>query len=254
MTTYLLERSRVIKPAQNERTYHAFYQTLAGAEPQEKARLRLEATEQYDLLARTGCTHIGGIDDAGNFAQTMQAMETLGIDRATRGQVLQLLSAVLHLGNLQFETAEGDGTALRSDANRSAVAAAAEMLLLPADDLVAALTTQTVRGQHGEIAFTKNNRLREAHATRDSLMKQLYASLFGWLVGRCRDSIMMQQATTTASCRLIGILDIYGFESFEGANGFEQLCINFANEKMQQFFVEAVFVAEQARARPHARG
>ena len=174
MTTYLLERSRVIKPAQNERSYHAFYQVLAGAEPQEKARLRLEAAGQYDLLARTGCIHIGGIDDAGNFAQTMQAMDTLGIDRATRAQVLALLSAVLHLGNLQFETAEGDGTALQSDANRSAVAAAAEMLLLPADDLVAALTTQTVLGKNGEVAFTKNNRLREAHATRDSLMKQAH--------------------------------------------------------------------------------
>ena len=245
MDTFLLERSRLSRASQGERCYHAFYQLLAGAAPDERLRLRLSGPEDYDILSRTGCTQIPGVDDARAFVETMDAMTALGIEAHT--QVVQVLAAILHLGNLQFEESEGDGSALTSEANRAAVGAVADLLVLPEHELTLTLTTQRMRDGSGarRFSFTKNLRNKEAVAARDSLMKHVYALLFGWLVRRCRESIM-HAPLAAHSCQFIGILDIYGFESFSEHNGFEQLLINYANERLQQHFVECVFLDEQA--------
>jgi hypothetical protein len=246
LVTYLLETSRVTLPGQGERSFHIFYQLLRGATPAQRAALRLDgqggplSPESFPSLAASGCTDMRGVDDAAVFGATSAALKDIGLSAGEVAEVFGLLAALLHLSTLNFlpDEANGDGVGLAGEANGRALGAVAALLAVDETELVTALTT-TRSG--GAADFVRALRVRDALAARDALAKHAYTRLFGWLVRRCQESV----APPGTAQHHIGILDIYGFEVFE-CNGFEQLCINFANEKLQQHFVRQVFYAEQA--------
>ncbi len=157
-----------------------------------------------------------------------------------QAHILQTVAAILHLGNVSFaEDAKSDGGAcLNGEAAREALDAAATLLAVEPAALEKALRTRTLRTRDGDIlkALTPG----EAVSSRDALAKALYARLFDWLVDKINASI----GQDSGACGFIGVLDIYGFESFK-VNSFEQFCINLANEKLQQHFNQHVFKMEQ---------
>jgi len=254
--TYLLERSRVVGLTDPERSYHIFYQLIAGASPAEREALHLPPAagaatgsplpaSAFAYLARSSCVALAGVDDAAEYARTRAAMGAVGIADDAAGAAMRVVAAVLHLGNIAFEadpaSEGGDGCKVSGagPAAQAALAAAAACLGVDPPALLRALTTRTRSTPEGPITSPLD--AAASADNRDALAKALYARLFDWLVGRINAAVG-QDASPAGS---IGVLDIYGFECFK-ANDFEQLCINLANEKLQQHFNGHVFKREQA--------
>ena len=166
-------------------------------------------------------------------------MDVVGIPKDTQESVFQAIVAVLHLGNIVFEAVDEDEATVSASKGEESLKAAACLLGVPVDGLRKILTTRTRHTVDGPIVSPIN--LESAIDTRDSLAKTLYSRTFDWLV----DCINLSIGQDTNACSVIGVLDIYGFEEF-ARNDFEQLCINFANEKLQQHFNQHVFKMEQA--------
>jgi myosin-5 len=237
--TYLLERSRVVAVSDPERNYHAFYQLCDGASEEERAALRLRPAREFRYLARSGCFELEGVSNAEEYGRTRRAMGAVGVPEAEQDACFRTVAAVLHLGNVEFADGGDDAAAVAGEGAAEALAAAAELLGVDAAALARALTTRTRHTRDGAIVSPID--ARAATDNRDALAKTLYARLFDWLVAAVNASI----GQDVAAASLIGVLDIYGFEAFE-ANDFEQLCINLANEKLQQHFNAHVFKMEQA--------
>jgi len=245
--TYLLERSRVVGLADPERSYHIFYQLAAGAGLEERAALHLPAdpaaaAASFAYLARSSCLALAGVDDAAEYGRTRAAMAAVGIGDGDAGAAMRIVAAVLHLGNIAFEAdpaAQGGDGCRVSPAGGTGLAAAAACLGVDPPALVRALTTRTRSTPDGPITSPLD--APAATDNRDALAKALYARLFDWLVGRINGAVGQDPRPAGS----IGVLDIYGFECF-AANDFEQLCINLANEKLQQHFNAHVFKREQA--------
>ena len=240
--TYLLERSRIVAVDDPERNFHVFYQLCDGADEAEKRALRLKASTEFAYLSASSCHVLDGVDNATEYRATRRAMDVVGIERAEQDAVMRVVAGVLHLGNVTFDDddsdAADDGCVLGGDAARAALADAAAVLRVDAARLEKALRTRTIETRDG--AIEKPLDVKAATNARDALAKTLYARLFEWLVAKINTSI----GQDAASKRFIGVLDIYGFESFK-TNSFEQFCINLANEKLQQHFNQHVFKTEQ---------
>ncbi|GBF93032.1 hypothetical protein Rsub_05643 [Raphidocelis subcapitata] len=240
--TYLLERSRLVHTAKGERNFHIFYQLLAGATPEERARWHLgPGAASHRLAAAAGCVALPGVDDAADLETTRHAMRAVGIGPAEQERIFSLLSALVHLGDLEFAPCprDGDDACALPEAGARALASAAALLGVEAGALLKAVTTRTRVTPDGPIVSPLG--ARAASDTRDALSKVVYARLFDWLVARINAAIGEDPARAST----IGLLDIYGFESFE-FNDLEQFCINLANEKLQQHFNHHVFKQEQA--------
>ena len=238
--TYLLERSRVIGIHDPERSYHIFYQLCAGATDEQRERYALPAGSfDYGYLRNSTCTDIDDMPNAAEFEHTRRAMEIVGITPEQQEDVFAMVATVLHLGSVAFVEADGteDGSVLAPEA-AAAAEAAARLLGTDVDSLVRAVTTRKVVTVGEEII--KPMAPDAATASKDALAKFLYQRTFDWLVARINTTIGQD---ASAQC-FIGVLDIYGFESFE-TNSFEQFCINLANEKLQQHFNGHVFKKEQ---------
>lgn len=239
VTNYLLEKSRVVSPYPGERNFHIFYQLCNAMPEREKERFGIYSAENYHYLMQSQCYHVDGIDDAKEFQEMIAGMRNVGFSQDEIDSTFMLISTILWLGNITFTE---DHSETSHVADRQTLDYVASLLQVSSEDLESALCSrkiQTGRGDTSEV-FQKPNTMMDACNTRDTLAKALYSKMFDWIVNKVNQSIRMENHTGTH----IGVLDIYGFEIFE-TNGFEQLCINFVNEKLQQIFIQLTLKSEQ---------
>ncbi|KAF2861957.1 hypothetical protein K470DRAFT_275820 [Piedraia hortae CBS 480.64] len=236
--TYLLERSRLVFQPLKERNYHIFYQLVAGATDAQRAELDLLAADDFAYLNQGNAPTIDGVDDAKDFAETQASLVRLGVTEDQQAALWRILAGLLHMGNVQISASRDE--AHLADTEPSLVKACA---LLGIDATAfAKWTVKKALVTRGETIVSKLNQ-SQATVVRDSVAKYVYSSLFDWLV-ETMNGFLASEATLATAKRFIGVLDIYGFEHF-ARNSFEQFCINYANEKLQQEFNQHVFKLEQ---------
>ncbi|XP_014255662.1 myosin heavy chain 95F isoform X2 [Cimex lectularius] len=267
---YLLEKSRIVMQSPEERNYHVFYLLCAGAPESIRHKLKLTKPDDFHYL-KNGCTQYftnnntesklnntqksasharqGGLrdpmlDDVEDFANMDKALNRLGLAEDERLEIYAMVAAVLHLGNVAFEenvesTKGGSQVTANSEAS---LIMASSLLFVDKEELRQALVNKvmmTNRGGPKGTVIMVPLKVYEANNARDALAKALYSKLFDYIVYRINKSIPFQ-----ASSYYIGVLDIAGFEYFT-VNSFEQFCINYCNEKLQQFFNERILKDEQ---------
>ncbi|XP_043688469.1 myosin-2-like isoform X2 [Telopea speciosissima] len=235
--TFLLEKSRVVQLAKGERSYHIFYQLCAGAPSSLKERLNLKTASEYDYLKQSNCLTIVDVDDAQKFHILMEALNIVPLGKEDQENIFATLAAILWLGNISFQIMDNENHI--NVVADEAVSSAAKLMGCKDHDLILALSTHKIRAGNEDIV--QKLTLRQAIDTRDALAKSIYASLFDWLVEQINKSLEVGKQCTGRS---ISILDIYGFECFE-KNSFEQFCINYANERLQQHFNRHLLKLEQ---------
>ncbi|KAM6963399.1 unconventional myosin-If [Aplochiton taeniatus] len=236
ISNFLLEKSRVVSQNENERNFHIFYQMIEGATAQQKEGLGIMTPDYYSYLNQSGTYKVDGTNDSKDFQETMEAMQVVGIPGAYQTQVLQIMAGILHLGNISFIEAGNYGQVESTDL----LAFPAYLLGVDQNRLQDKLTSRKMAsiGMKSENIIVTLNQ-EQATYTRDALSKALYTRLFDYLVEAINKAIQKPHEEYS-----IGVLDIYGFEIFQ-RNGFEQFCINFVNEKLQQIFIELTLKAEQ---------
>ncbi|KAM7089007.1 myosin heavy chain, skeletal muscle, adult-like [Ciconia maguari] len=234
--TYLLEKSRVTFQLKAERSYHIFYQITSNKKP-ELIDMLLITTNPYDFhFVSQGEISVPSINDQEELMATDSAIDILGFTAEEKTAIYKLTGAVMHYGNLKFkqkqreEQAEPDGTEVADKA--------AYLMGLNSADLLKALCYPRVKV--GNEYVTKGQTVQQVNNAVGALAKAVYEKMFLWMVFR----INQQLDTKQPRQYFIGVLDIAGFEIFD-FNSFEQLCINFTNEKLQQFFNHHMFVLEQ---------
>uniref|UniRef100_A0A0N5A516 Myosin motor domain-containing protein n=1 Tax=Parastrongyloides trichosuri TaxID=131310 RepID=A0A0N5A516_PARTI len=240
ITNLLLEKSRVVRQIKGERNFHIFYQLISGCNNELKNSFGLTEVDYFNYLNQSGLSKIEGTDDKKEFEETMRAMEIIGISDEIQLYILQLLSAILHIGNIEF--VEENNYAKVND--KRYLEFPAFLLGLSPDEIEIKMTQRVMESKWGktteQIKVTLN--VEQAKHTRDALSKAMYSRLFDYLVKSVNTALCVTDVRGDASS--IGILDIYGFEIFDH-NGFEQFCINFVNEKLQQIFIELTLKGEQ---------
>lgn len=236
--TYLLERSRLVFQPLKERNYHIFYQLVAGASDEERQELNLLPVEEFEYLNQGGTPIIDGVDDKAEFDAIRKSLATIGIPGENQTDIFRVLAALLHLGNVKI-------TATRTDSQLSAsepsLVRSCEMLGIDVNQFAKWIVKKQLitRGEK----ITSNLTQQQATVVRDSVAKFIYSSLFDWLVDKINRALATDEVLNRV-VNFIGVLDIYGFEHF-AKNSFEQFCINYANEKLQQEFNQHVFKLEQ---------
>ncbi|XP_064030299.1 unconventional myosin-Id isoform X3 [Pogoniulus pusillus] len=240
INNYLLEKSRVIVQQPGERSFHSFYQLLQGASDQLLHSLHLKKDAAAYSYICPGAQIKCSISDGAEFRAVAEAMKVIGFKQEEIQTVYKILAAILHLGNLKFSL-DGD-TALIE--NHKVVSVIAELLSTRAELVEKALLFRTVAT--GRDVIDKQHTEQEATYGRDALAKAIYERLFGWIVTHINDVIEVKHYDSSVHGKntVIGVLDIYGFEIFD-SNSFEQFCINYCNEKLQQLFIQLVLKQEQ---------
>uniref|UniRef100_A0A8C8MGB5 Unconventional myosin-VI n=1 Tax=Oncorhynchus tshawytscha TaxID=74940 RepID=A0A8C8MGB5_ONCTS len=266
---YLLEKSRICQQSQEERNYHIFYRLCAGASEDIRTKFHLESPDTFRYLNR-GCTrffankdtdkqilqnrkspeHLKAgplkdplLDDQGDFNRMCGAMKKIGLDDMEKLDLFRVVAGVLHLGNIDFEEAgsTSGGCTIKNQSSQT-VEYCAELLGLGEQDLSVSLTSRvmltTAGGAKGTVIKVPL-KVEQANNARDALAKAVYSRLFDHVVTRVNQCFPFH-----SSANFIGVLDIAGFEYFEH-NSFEQFCINYCNEKLQQFFNERILKEEQ---------
>ncbi|KAM3934764.1 unconventional myosin-VIIa isoform 2-T2 [Leptodactylus fuscus] len=240
---YLLEKSRVCRQASDERNYHVFYCMLKGMPPEQKKKLGLGKATDYNYLCMGNCTTCDGRDDSKEYANIRSAMKVLMFTDTENWEISRLLAAILHLGNLRYEARMYDNLDACEVIYSTSLTTAANLLEVEPQDLMNCLTSRTIITR-GETVSTPLS-MEQALDVRDAFVKGIYGRLFVWIVEKINAAIYRPLSHEPKIVRRsIGLLDIFGFENFT-VNSFEQLCINFANENLQQFFVRHVFKLEQ---------
>lgn len=237
VSNFLLEKSRVVHQNIEERNFHIFYQLCLGANEKIKTNFGIASTDYFWYLNQSGTYKVDGINDAHDFQETLRAMTVMGIPENDQQNVLQVVAGILHMGNISFE-----------EENNFAIVKDDQFLEFPAylfgitTDLIKCKLTSRIMdskwGGHTETIQMQLN-VEQAMYTRDAWAKGLYSRLFDYIVQTVNSAMQ-----TNCSDLTIGILDIYGFEIFQ-KNGFEQFCINYVNEKLQQIFIELTLKTEQ---------
>ncbi|KZV36622.1 myosin-9 [Dorcoceras hygrometricum] len=236
--TYLLERSRVCQISDPERNYHCFY--LLCAAPQEEIdKYKLNHPKSFHYLNQSKCYELVGVNDAHDYLATRRAMDIVGISKTEQEAIFRVVAAILHIGNIDFAKGkEIDSSVPKDEKAKFHLKTAAELLMCDPASLEDALIKRVMITP--EEVIKRSLDPLSAAVSRDGLSKTIYSRLFDWLVNKINKSIGQDHKSKS----LIGVLDIYGFESFKH-NSFEQFCINFTNEKLQQHFNQHVFKMEQ---------
>ncbi|XP_042233843.1 unconventional myosin-Ie-like isoform X2 [Homarus americanus] len=237
ISNFLLEKSRVHSLNEGERSFHIFYQICAGATPEMKSDLGVVSPEYFKYLNQSGVYKVDGTNDAHEFQETLRAMSVMGITEGIQMDILRIVAAILHMSNVSFM--EQNNAAFITDPNFLEFPA----YLLGIDSqvlgqkLVSRVFDSKWGGKSERVDVTLNT--EQAQFTRDAWTKGLYSRLFDYIVETVNGAMV-----TDANLMCMGILDIYGFEIF-AKNGFEQFCINYVNEKLQQIFIELTLKSEQ---------
>uniref|UniRef100_A0A6Q2ZDF1 Myosin, heavy chain 10, non-muscle n=1 Tax=Esox lucius TaxID=8010 RepID=A0A6Q2ZDF1_ESOLU len=234
--TYLLEKSRAIRQAKDERTFHIFYQLLSGAGEHLKSDLLLEGFNSYRFLSN-GNIPIPGQQDKDNFQETMEAMNIMSFSHDEILAMLKVVSSVLQFGNIIFKKERNSDQA--SMPENTAAQKLCHLLGLNVLEFTRAILSPRIKV--GRDYVQKAQTKEQADFAVEALAKATYERLFRWLVHRINKAL---DRTKRQGASFIGILDIAGFEIFQ-LNSFEQLCINYTNEKLQQLFNHTMFVLEQ---------
>ncbi|XP_004279478.1 myosin-9 isoform X1 [Orcinus orca] len=234
--TYLLEKSRAIRQAKEERTFHIFYYLLSGAGEHLKTDLLLEPYSKYRFLSN-GHVTIPGQQDKDMFQETMEAMRIMGIPEEEQMGLLRVISGVLQLGNIVFKKERNTDQASMPD--NTAAQKVSHLLGINVTDFTRGILTPRIKV--GRDYVQKAQTKEQADFAIEALAKATYERMFRWLVLRINKAL---DKTKRQGASFIGILDIAGFEIFD-LNSFEQLCINYTNEKLQQLFNHTMFILEQ---------
>uniref|UniRef100_A0A3P9LM76 Unconventional myosin-VI n=1 Tax=Oryzias latipes TaxID=8090 RepID=A0A3P9LM76_ORYLA len=266
---YLLEKSRICRQGPEERNYHIFYRLCAGASEDIRQKFHLSSPDTFRYLNR-GCTRYFAskdtndhilqnrkssehtkcgplkdplLDDHGDFNRMCVAMKKIGLDDTEKLDLFKVVAGVLHLGNIDFEEAgsTSGGCTIKNQSSKT-LECCAELLGLEEEDLRVSLTTRAMVTTAGGVKGTAIKvplKVEQANNARDALAKAVYSHLFDHVVTRVNQCFPFASSTN-----FIGVLDIAGFEYFEH-NSFEQFCINYCNEKLQQFFNERILKEEQ---------
>ncbi|XP_067827555.1 unconventional myosin-Vc isoform X2 [Heptranchias perlo] len=236
MRTYLLEKSRVVFQTENERNYHIFYQLCASADRPEFKHLKLAAAENFSYVNMGGNSVIDGVNDRTDMNETQKTFLLLGLKEDFQMDIFKVLAGILHLGNVGIKAVSEDKSSVKHDNKHLKIFC--ELLELKTEEMAYGLC-------HRKIATTSDTVVKpmtkvQAINARDALAKHIYAHLFSCIVDHINQALQFSGKQHT----FIGVLDIYGFETFD-VNSFEQFCINYANEKLQQQFNLHVFKLEQ---------
>uniref|UniRef100_A0A8C5HRU6 Myosin-10-like n=1 Tax=Gouania willdenowi TaxID=441366 RepID=A0A8C5HRU6_GOUWI len=234
--TYLLEKSRAIRQAKDERTFHIFYQLLAGAGEHLKSDLLLEGFNNYRFLSN-GNVPIPGQQDKDNFQETMEAMHIMSFGHEEILAMLRVVSSVLQFGNIIFKKERNTDQASMPD--NTATQKLCHLLGMNVMEFTRAILSPRIKV--GRDYVQKAQTKEQADFAVEALAKATYERLFRWLVHRINKAL---DRTKRQGASFIGILDIAGFEIFL-LNSFEQMCINYTNEKLQQLFNHTMFILEQ---------
>ncbi|XP_072004306.1 unconventional myosin-Va isoform X5 [Engystomops pustulosus] len=236
MRTYLLEKSRVVFQADEERNYHIFYQLCASASLPEFSVLKLGHANNFLYTKQGRSPVIDGVDDAKELKNTRQACALLGIGDQYQMGIFRILAAILHLGNVDIKPRDSDSCLIPP--KHEPLLIFCDLMGVDYEEMAHWLCHRKLVTA-AETFIKPLSRLQATNA-RDALSKHIYANLFSWIVTQVNKALLSSAKQNS----FIGVLDIYGFETFE-INSFEQFCINYANEKLQQQFNLHVFKLEQ---------
>ncbi|KIK49497.1 hypothetical protein CY34DRAFT_796915 [Suillus luteus UH-Slu-Lm8-n1] len=240
ITNYLLEKGRVVGQLENERNFHIFYQFTKAASDEQREQFWLQDPGAYTYTSRSKCLDVQDINDSNDYADTLNAMRIIGLSDQEQNEIFRMLAVILWLGNVDFQEMD-DGNSVVSDTTiTDFIADLIEVDPAMIQKVLTSRVVETQRGGRRGSVYDVPLNPAQATAGRDALAKAIYNNLFEWIVSR----INVSMKARSASAQVIGILDIFGFEIFED-NSFEQLCINYVNEKLQQIFIELTLKTEQ---------
>ncbi|KAH9486271.1 class II myosin [Psilocybe cubensis] len=240
ITNYLLEKGRVVGQVENERNFHIFYQFTKAASDEQREAFGLQGPEAYLYTSMSNCLSVSDIDDTKDFHDTLQAMQVIGLTPEEQHEIFKMLATILWVGNVQFEENDDGNSSIADTGVTDFIAYLMEVDGEQVQKVLTSRIMETSRGGKRGSVYEVPLNPAQASSGRDALAKAIYNNLFEWIVSR----VNVSMKTRSAHAQVIGILDIFGFEIFED-NSFEQLCINYVNEKLQQIFIELTLKTEQ---------